>query len=390
MFKNFVFVLIFTCAFLAIGSCNHHSSAKKSKNDQFAVKRDTQIISTPVHNLTGKAKKLTDLAKFIAGLPIDTSNIMFKYSLTDAWKAYFKESTLVWNKFKKESDKILVWRDKELPSVDQPINTLFYPFGGPDYLFANLFFPNARNYILIGLESPGSAPQIDSSNKDSLSNILNLYKKAIEDVIQLSFFKTVDMKSDLTSKAIDGTAPIIMLFLARSGKEILDLNPMNISDDGKFVPASGKKKYVAVQIDFKDPGDSLIRHIYYLSTNLADQAVLNNKGVHAWLKTLDSNCTSMVKSATYLMHKSYFSIIRNTVLNHSTLILQDDSGIAYKFYDFSKWDIKLFGRYTKPIPMFSNHYEPDLFEAYKKVTNPIDFRFGYNIQSDILLAKKKL
>jgi hypothetical protein len=108
-----------------------------------------------------------------------------------------------------------------------------------------------------------------------------------------------------------------------------------------------------------------------------------------YLKNLDPKSISMVKSATYLMHKSYFSIIRNTVLNKSTVILQDDSGISYKFFDQSQWNITLFGTYTKPIPMFINHYEPDLFEAYKNVSNPIDFRYGYNTKSDILLAIKK-
>ena len=97
----------------------------------------------------------------------------------------------------------------------------------------------------------------------------------------------------------------------------------------------------------------------------------------------------MVKSATYLMHKSYFSVIRNTVLQKSTLILQDDSGISYKFYDHSQWDITLFGKYTKPIPMFKEHYEADLFDAYKHVSNTLDFRYGYNLESNILLAEKK-
>ena len=108
----------------------------------------------------------------------------------------------------------------------------------------------------------------------------------------------------------------------------------------------------------------------------------------AYLNNLDPKCTSFLKSATYLMHKSYFSIIRNTVLNKSVMVLQDDSGISYKFYDKAKWEISLFGTYTAPISMFKEHYEADLFEAYKKVSKPINFRYGYNQKSNLLLARK--
>ncbi len=387
--KNKIIVISVFCL-SGLSSCNHPSANGQLKmTDSISNKQKVNNTAGTNSKLTGKSKQLTDLANFIAGLPVDSSSNMYKFSLSPAWRTYNEESTLAWEKFKNLSNKIINWRDKELPSSKQKIETLFYPFGGPDYLFANLYFPNARNYILFGLENPGSVPQIDFSNKDSLSYILNLYKKALEDVIQLGFFKTVDMKTDLKNKAIDGTAPIIILFLARSGKQIIDVNPMNINDNGQIVPVTGTKKYCGIQIDFRNPGDTGLCHVYYFSTNLADPSLSANKPVFSYLKNLDPKSISMLKSASYLMHKSYFSIIRNTVLNKSIMILQDDSGISYKFFDHSIWDITLFGSYTKPVPMFINHYEADLFEAYKNVSNPIDFRYGYNTKSDILLAKKK-
>jgi hypothetical protein len=90
------------------------------------------------------------------------------------------------------------------------------------------------------------------------------------------------------------------------------------------------------------------------------------------------------------MHKSYFSIIRKTCLQHSALLLQDDSGIAYKYFDQTKWNIQLYGSYSKPIKLFEEFYEPDLTEAYTKSTvKPLKFRFGYNQQSSVLIATRK-
>lgn len=89
------------------------------------------------------------------------------------------------------------------------------------------------------------------------------------------------------------------------------------------------------------------------------------------------------------MHKSYFSVIRNTVLNKSKLILQDASGIAYKYYNPAKWNISLYGTYVKPIEMFKDFYEPDLQEAFAKSSKPIGFRYGYDKKSSLLLARLK-
>lgn len=385
--KNTMLLFLLTNVCLVFGSCNHTSNAPKSTSDTIAVK-ETQKTITPAQN-TEKTKELTDIANFIEGTPIDSSSRLYRYSLTPEWKAYSEEAKNAWTKFDAMASNVDSWRKKELPVANDTIGTIFYPFGGPDYLFENVFFPNALNYIMIGLEGAGTVPQIDATNKDSIKYILNMYKRAIEDVVKLSFFRTNDMKTELTSKAIDGTTPIIMLFLAHAGKEISSVKLMNLNDEGKLVPATSKS-HMAVAIDFHNHGDTLTRHIYYLSTNLADPSLSKNKPFLKFFDNIDTkNTVSFVKSATYLMHKSYFSIIRNTVLNKSRMILQDDSGIAYKFFDKSKWNITLYGSYIRPIPLFKDFFEEDLLEAYRKNAKPLTFRYGYSAKSGLLLAQKK-
>ena len=68
----------------------------------------------------------------------------------------------------------------------------------------------------------------------------------------------------------------------------------------------------------------------------------------------------MVKSASYLMHNTYFSIVRNAVLSKSKAFFQDDSGIAYRYIDKTKWNVQLYGVYNGPIKMFANRFEKDL------------------------------
>lgn len=381
---------IFCLLFIVITSfsaCNGNTSKKVVKSDSLPKVESTK---TDVNDSDNKRiKQLNDIANFIAGLPVDDKSELYALSQTPEWKTYSDEEKNAWDKFNNVKEQATAWRTKEIPNASEPLKTLFYPFGGPDYLFANIYFPNAENYIMIGLERPGSIPQFDAAAKKDLKKILALYKDAIADVINLSFFRTNDMKVELTTKAIDGTAPIIMLFLARSGKQILDVKPMVLDSTGRLVYSDNKAKHMAIELKFKNPDDTIVRHIYYLSTNLADPALKQYKAFYKFLEGIDNNSISYIKSATYLMHKSYFSIIRNTVLNKSTMILQDDSGIAYKYFDQKKWDITLYGTYEKPIDLFKEHYEPDLHEAVQKNAKPLNYRIGYSQKSVLLVAKKK-
>jgi hypothetical protein len=93
------------------------------------------------------------------------------------------------------------------------------------------------------------------------------------------------------------------------------------------------------------------------------------------------------------MHANNFKIIRNLIFDISSTILQDDSGIAYRYFEKSKWDIRLYGKYVKPKTEFSYISEPDLEKAYKStVYRPLTYSIGYNWRagnSNMLYAIKK-
>ena len=50
-------------------------------------------------------------------------------------------------------------------------------------------------------------------------------------------------------------------------------------------------------------------------------------------------CNTFIKSASYLMHYRSFTDIRNIILSKSLTIFQDDTGIPYKYFSDSDWNI---------------------------------------------------
>ena len=59
--------------------------------------------------------------------------------------------------------------------------------------------------------------------------------------------------------------------------------------------------------------------------------------------------TTLIKSASYLLHDNQFSKTRALLLESADVVVQDDTGIPYRFLSQAPWQVKLYGQYHKPI-----------------------------------------
>ena len=133
-----------------------------------------------------------------------------------------------------------------------------------------------------------------------------------------------------------------------------------------------------VRIDFAADTGKRVQSVYYFQTDISDEGLKKNQGFLKYLSLLPESYTYL-KAASYLMHANDFSTIRNVVFDKSKTILQDDSGIAYRFFDKNVWDIHLYGKYARPGKEFSWINETDLAKAYTDPTiKPVPFTLGYN------------
>jgi hypothetical protein len=154
-----------------------------------------------------------------------------------------------------------------------------------------------------------------------------------------------------------------------------------------------KKNIVSgTKIDFLSASTKKIQSVFYFRTDISDKGLAKNKGFRIYLSGLPQSY-SYLKAASYLLHYNDFKTIRSILFDKSTTILQDDSGIAYKYFDKSKWDVRLFGKYVKPKGEFSYISEPDLEKAYNSTAlRPLTYTLGYNWRvgnSNIQYAIKK-
>ena len=141
-----------------------------------------------------------------------------------------------------------------------------------------------------------------------------------------------------------------------------------------------------MKIVFSD-GNGPSQTLYYFSTNLADGS-FERSGFSAFLARLGPT-DSLIKSASYLLHKAHFAGVRKLLLNNSATILQDDSGIPLAYFQATKWRVQAFGHYAGPISMFANFYQPRMAELFQSAS-PLEFGIGYRwrkYESNLLLAQ---
>lgn len=326
-----------------------------------------------------------DMARFLAGLPGGYDSKLNELRQLPGWQSHTSNLNELWRRFNiLRREPIESWASRELGRLRSP-RTLFYPFSGPDFLYADTIFPGAKNYVLCGLESSDYLPPLHELSPEEVQAGLDGIANALTSSLNFSFFITKDMKSDLQRSAFKGTLPILLVFLARTGHSVDFIEAVSLDANGHLVPrGAGSAPGFRIRFD----GD---RTLYYFTTNLANDSFSASSRFGRFVASLKPE-VAFTKSASYLMHESYFSNIRNFLLTHTSAILQDDSGIPLKHFDPAKWDVTHYGNYSGVLDIFTKYYQPDLAEAHRLGAEPLGFGIGYKHQqgqSAMILARKR-
>lgn len=292
--------------------------------------------------------------------------------------------------FPADGSPLVAFSQTELEDINTRCHTLFYPFGGPDFLFANAFFPEMDTYVLIGLEPAGTAPKV----KHPSAETYRLYQNAVSNVLNLSFFN--DMDKELANDTIDGVVPIYSLLMARGNRKIVSIQEVWLSETGDLFERKEGDTIrntcsAGMEVRFFRPGASRLQTLYYFCTDISNEGLQANRPLQAFMDRFDAETTAtFVKSASYLMHEPAFSRIRETILQKSSAVVQDDSSIPLSCFDPEVWSVTLYGTFYKPISTFSQYLQPELRDAYQLGDpKPLNFRIGYARQSNLQVARRK-
>lgn len=283
------------------------------------------------------------------------------------WKAYAQGESERWQLAKSRVAAMRDWSTREVQPLLPPSPTVFYPFAGPDALHALALFGGAKRLVLVGLEPVGALPD----PAKPAAGVFTRLGAALNDVHRLTFFRTREMSTDFQREGVVGA---IVATMARMGARI----------SGVQITAK------SARVDYADATTGQPRRLDYIQADLANFGLKQTPQLVADLRAM-APYVSFVKAAMYLLHETRFSSLRQAMLDDSAVLLQDDTGIPYRYFD-EHWALRLYGKYEKPVTPFEERYQPMLQSAYEsKSPNALSFGIGYHVQpqrSNLLVASK--
>jgi hypothetical protein len=263
---------------------------------------------------------------------------------------------------------------------------LFYPFSGPDFLYAQAFFPNTKTQLFIGLENPGKLPNLSKMDDKQITGYLYKLYHSLRSVNQNGYFTTSLMQSDFKDQSMDGVIHLLCFYLSKTGHHIAKISFVQIDDYGN---ENEKKNFEmesdlvnGLKINYLSDKYPETRTLYYFPFDLNDQNVEEHFGFMAFLSNFGPKNT-FIKSASYLLHDKEFRLIQEFIVKQSHKIIQDDSGLPYARLANSGFSVQLFGKYTQTLPIFGHFFQPDLKRIMDGETvKELPFKLGYTSQKN--------
>ena len=320
----------------------------------------------PIQQQIIQRSSATDAARYLAGMPVSAASPLTRLTSDPRWIAHSNAMNAGFSKLDQlQLSSIRIWRGEFLAPATKFSHTCLYFFSGPDFLYADTFYPDCNTYVLVSLESIESIPELQSVPAALLQNTLQSIEVSLNTLLNFGYFETQDLREYSQRSQLKGVLPIIFVFLARSGKEILNVDYNSLG------------KGAGVKVTFLDPATGAQKVLYYFSADLSDDGLKRNSAVLRFCNSLGPT-NSLLKAASYLLHQNGFNIARNYLLRISASILQDDSGIPLRYFSPQNWTLRFFGTYIGPIDLFKRFYQPELRQYYATSSpKPLTFGFGY-------------
>ncbi len=332
-----------------------------------------------------------EIASYISGTPLPESSPYYGLTQDREYLNYRDGVNRAWYSYRfRDLDAISEWSGRNIRFRDYV--KVFYPFSGPDILNPLEFYPDAREYIMVGLESPGRIPDpLAMTHLQTIAELKSL-QFSLHTLMKLNYFRTMEMQKELDEVGFNNIPCIMMFFIKRHGFRIENIRRIRIDDSGSIVDdqGNGKEKIQGTEITFSGGRSSRTARAVYLKADLSDAALKASP----FIRFMDrqGRFVTFMKSAAYLPALKNFSGIRTFILSRTDFIIQDDSGIPLRYFPENDWKISYYGTY-RVLPMFAKFRQPDLEKLIReKSVAPLKFSYGYGYTSEeshVMTAERK-
>ena len=320
-----------------------------------------------------------EMARVVAGLQPNPAG--FEPAARALFPAFARDVSTQWNSYRQKIGLPMAnWACAEIESTAG--ETVFYPFSGPDLPSVQQLYPQAGRYIMVAMQRAGLPPALDRQPSTISNARFRAYRDRWRFFARTGFFRTNDL-DDFTSRhevTVSVTSQL-MAFAARLGYDVESVEPMQISADGKDLVRSTddpslSSAWTSARLTLVKNGRRVL--LDYVRMDLSDSMLKKYPVNRAFVEQAVANRT-LIKAASHLLQKHYFSILRGAILARAPSVMQDETGLDYSALA-GVFKTKLYGKFTKPHNLFQTNAQKSLAAAYQTTRDikPLAFRLGYD------------
>lgn len=352
------------------------------------------ILSTiiPTSASFSRQVALHDTARFLAGKTVSRSSPLYRLTQTARHRRYGRRMRAYWNRYRRTTVRpIRAWRRRWLSEESREF--CFYPFSGGDFINAYNFFPKAKTILMIGLEQAGRIPNFVRMPSWKRNKGYRMMVQGYRIFVRYNFYRTLGMRVFMDRSPFTGTIPHILSQMAWMGLKPVAAYAVGVRSGGKltFRRIRDSRFRRRMAIDFLDK-NGIRRRVIYLRLDMRNSSLRRKPRWRAYLRSLRGT-SGFLKAATCLPPRHNYTIINRIMLRVMDVIVQSDSGIAYRHLK-RNFKITLFGRYYRAHSLFPSWSQPQLRRAYRRAPyRRLPFKFSYDRpggrRRNMMLVKRK-
>lgn len=383
--RNSATLALAGAAMLTLASCQLAKLAKGGEAKKEAEAEQLYPQPAPVE-LTQEAKEVNDAARLLAGLPaLADQDANKKWRSEDFWKAHKTGMDKMWKDFSaKRGIKVRKWAATEVADVEStPV--VFQPFGGPDFTFSHLLFPNAETFVVCG-----KAPCIDVPKFTDVpvgvmaETIFNLRETSA--VLLKTDSESVVQAPQNPRQVLPGALPMLLAVAARTGHivESVELMPTDEAAPPSVAPgeipldpmaatknaASRSHPSSACVITLRT-GDGKQRRLFYFQQDLTDEGLPGDAALLRYLNKQD-RVVVVVNETGHELHQTNTLRLQQYIAKHAVALVQDPSGVPYRHFSHDSWNIRRYGSYAGAPSEYRQFDQPELIAAFNDNSSPPD------------------
>ena len=270
------------------------------------------------------------------------------------------------------------WAEQKLTALQA--KKVVYPFSGADVVTAMTLFPRVEHLILVADQWPEYAGSRQAAAGQAAKECATMSYFA-----RYGYYRTNDLEGKNSVKP--RFIKLLLYSIELGDAKVSSLDYLVVRADGVAVT---QPELQGIRPDGLRFSLSLAQGrqltLDYVRMDLSNNGLRPGKPFHAFLNS-QMDDTVLIKSASHLLQKTYFSALAHIIADRSTHLVQDETGLDIDPLR-QVFDVRSFGKFHAPHPLWRDSASGQRLIRYlqeQPSLEPLPFTIGYEKPSGSIL-----